>query len=87
MSELHTFNLDDLLIEVEEFRDFYDGTHYRDYSITIKAKGFDLHRANMQYSGLDPEVKIDIAARHTVTAEEMFWERADYECDRGRDGR
>ena len=84
MSELHTFDLEDLSIEVEECEDFYDGTHYRDYSITIKAKAFDLYRADIQHSALSPEVEIEVSTRHTVTAEEAFWEQADYKYAESR---
>ncbi len=85
MSDLHKVNLGDLLIEVEEFQDFYDNTHYRDYYVTTSSKGFDMYHANLVHSKLNSDVTIDIALRHTLTAEEMFGDRADYEYDRGID--
>jgi len=85
MSDLHKVNLGDLLIEVEEFQDFYDNTHYRDYYVTISSKGFDMYHVETFHSKLNSDVTIDIALRHTLTAEEEFWDQADYEYERGRD--
>jgi len=85
MSELHTFDLGDLSIEVEEFKDFYDGTLWRDYYITISSEGFDMYQASLVHHKLDSKAHLDIALRHTVTKEEEFGERADYEHDREND--